>query len=358
MRPAGQEARVAVVIPHAGGTEILLACLAALEAGRAHAPLRVLLVDNLSPDDSVAEARARFPWIEVLAQTRNLGFAGGCNAGLAHACGEAGLEYAVLLNNDTVPEPAWLAELLALADRHPDVAALQPRLLSLPNPGRLDYSGAAGGLLDRYGFPYALGRLFEHIEEDGDNWLEPRLLAWTSGTACLLRLQALRQVGLLEESFFMHMEEIDLCWRLRAKGWRLASCPRSRVHHHSGYSLRAGSPRKVYLNHRNSLLMLARNLGPARLAARLPLRLVLDAGACLKELLAGRPVQAWAVIQALGAFAAGLPAALAARRRQAALPGIGASRVLETEFPGSVALACYLAGKRRADELGWLPPKL
>jgi GT2 family glycosyltransferase len=350
--------RVAVVIPHAGGQGILLECLGALRAGRDHLPYRLLLVDNLSPDDSVAQALAAHPDIEVLTQTRNLGFAGGCNAGLARACADPQLDYAVLLNNDTVPEPDWLQHLVELADTHPELAALQPRLLSLPNPGQLDYSGAAGGLLDRYGFPYALGRVFEHIEQDGDSWQEPRLVAWTSGTACLLRLDALRQVGLLEESFFMHMEEIDLCWRLRRAGWRLASCPRSRVHHHSGYSLKAGSPVKVYLNHRNSLLMLARNLAGPALAARLPLRLALDGAACLKQLLAGRPAQAWAVIRALGAFVRGMPAARAAYRASRSLAARGPARVAETEYPGSVALACYLRGCRKADELGWLPPVL
>ncbi|MCB1046910.1 MAG: glycosyltransferase family 2 protein [Calditrichaeota bacterium] len=353
-----RQARVAIVIPHAGGTEILRACLEALESCRERTPLRLLLVDNLSPDDSVRLAAEHHPWIEVLTQTRNLGFAGGCNAGLAHACAQPGLEYAVLLNNDTVPEPGWLDALLQLADAHPGVAALQPRLLSLPNPGKLDYSGAAGGLLDRYGFPYALGRLFDHIESDGANWLEPRLLAWTSGTACLLRLQALREVGLLDESFFMHMEEIDLCWRLRLKGWKLASCPGSRVHHHSGYSLKAGSPRKVYLNHRNSLLMLVKNLTPGALLARLPLRLLLDGAACLQQLLSGRPASAWAVIHALAGFVRRLPAARAEAKRLAGLTSRGPSCVKETEFPGSIVIQFWIKGHRGADQLGWLPPLL
>lgn len=358
MRAADDEAarRVCVVIPHAGGAAILAACLARLAAGTL--PSRVLLVDNASPDDSVARARADFPFVEVLAQPRNLGFAGGCNAGLRLALDDPACAYAVLLNNDTEPETAWLAELVALMDAHPALAAAQPRLLSIPFPGRLDYSGAAGGLLDVYGFPFALGRVLEHLEPDGDNWQAPRLLAWASGTACILRLEALRQVGLLEESFFMHMEEIDLDWRLRLAGWEIASAPRSRVRHHSGYSLGAETPLKVRLNHRNSLRMLTRNAGAATLARRLGPRLLLDAAAMLSYLAAGRPAHAWAGLRGVGGWLAALPRDLRARRGIQALRRLPEARVQERHYPRSVALAARLRGRREVAALCWLPPLL
>lgn len=352
----GAPPRTAVVIPHAGGEAILPACLASLEAAGLGA--RVWLVDNASPDGSVPAARERFPWLEVFAQERNLGFAGGCNAGLRAALADPTLEYALLLNNDVEVEAGWLEALEALADRHPRVAAAQPRLLSIPFPGKLDYSGAAGGLLDAYGYPYALGRVFGHCEEDGANWLEPRRLAWASGTACLLRLDALREVGLLDEAFFMHMEEIDLAWRLRLAGWEIASAPASRVRHHSGYSLGAESPRKVRLNHRNSLRMLLKNAGAGTLARRLPLRLLLELAAPLHYLAAGRPGHALAALKALAGLPFALPGLLSQRRGVQALRRVDEAEVQALHLPRCLPLAAPPGRPRTAGELGWLPPLL
>ncbi|MFA7331690.1 MAG: glycosyltransferase family 2 protein [Candidatus Delongbacteria bacterium] len=353
----GAEARaVCVVIPHAGGWGILESCLTHLARGVV--PCRVLLVDNASPDDSVERVRRAFPWVEVLAQERNLGFAGGCNAGLRAALADPACRVAVLLNNDTEPAPDWLEQPLALLAAHPRLAAVQPRLLSIPFPGRLDYSGAAGGLLDVYGFPFALGRVLGELEADGDNWLEPRRLAWASGTACALKLEALREVGLLEESFFMHMEEIDLDWRLRLAGWELASAPLSRVRHHSGYSLGAESPLKVYLNHRNSLRMLTRNAGGATLLRRLPIRLLLDGAALLSYLAGGRPAHAWAGLKGVAGWLAQLPRDLQARRGIQALRRVPEAELQRGHYPGSVALAARLRGRTTVQALGWCPPVL
>ncbi|MDP2360843.1 MAG: glycosyltransferase family 2 protein [bacterium] len=348
--------RVCVVIPHAGGREILPACLRTLreDSGRC----RVLLVDNASPDDSVAAARRDFPFVEVLVQERNLGFAGGCNAGLRVALADPACVYAVLLNNDTEPQPGWLEALTALLDAHPRLGAAQPRLLSIPFPGRLDYSGGAGGLLDVYAFPFALGRVLGHLEEDGENWREPRLIAWASGTACILRLEALREVGLLEESFFMHMEEIDLDWRLRLAGWEIASAPQGRVRHHSGYSLGAESPRKILLNHRNSLRMLVRNAGAGTLLRRLPVRLLLDGAAILSYLAAGRPRHAWAGLCGVGGWLVALPGDLRARHGIQAGRRVPEALLQLRHYPHSMALACRLGGRRTVAELGWTPPLL
>lgn len=348
--------RVCVVIPHAGGWEILESCLGWLARGSR--PCRVLLVDNASPDDSVARVRRAFPWVEVLPQGRNLGFAGGCNAGLREALADPSCQVAVLLNNDTEPAEDWLEQPLALLEAHPRLAAVQPRLLSIPFPGRLDYSGAAGGLLDVYAFPFALGRLLGHCEVDAGQYLEPRRLAWASGTACFLRLEALRETGLLEESFFMHMEEIDLDWRLRLAGWWIASAPQSRVRHHSGYSLGAESPFKVYLNHRNSLRMLTRNAGAGTLLRRLPFRLLLDAAAVLSYLAGGRPAQAWAGLRGVAGWLRRLPQDLRARRGIQALRRLSERELQRDHYPRSVALAVRLRGVENVAGLAWFPPPL
>ncbi len=350
MRP-----RLAIVIPHCGGIDILRACLGSLR--QSGLPHRVLLVDNASPDESVAMVRAEFPEVELLCQDRNLGFAGGCNAGLKACLEDSGLEFALLLNNDTEPAAGWLKPLVEMMDSQPGLAAVQPCLLSIPYPGKLDYSGAAGGLLDAYAFPFALGRVLGEIEDEGTH-LEPRQIAWASGTACLFRLSALRESGLLEESFFMHMEEIELDWRLRLLGWNLASVPASRVYHHSGYSLGAEKPLKVFLNHRNSLRMLVRCAGSGTLIRRLPFRLLLDLLATLSYLAKGRLDHALAALKALFSWLGWLPHDLKARKRIQS-----GRRVTETElqamhFQGSIALKVALGGIKRVEELGWLPPLL
>ena len=298
--------------------------------------MRVLLVDNASPDASVAMLQARFPWVEVAQQPKNLGFAGGCNAGLQMALQEKNCRWALLLNNDTTVEADWLDELLKVGESRQDVAAVQPLLLSIPNPGMLDYSGAAGGQLDACAFPFALGRIADRIEADQGQYENPQALAWASGTACLLRCDALRETGLLEVSFFMHMEEIDLDWRLRLLGWHLLSAPAARVYHHSGYSLGAGKPLKVFLNHRNSLRMLLRNAGTGTLWRRLPQRLGLDLLAVIHYARSGRLDHSLAALARNRLLHAGTTGYLAAARKNPghkarwrarnptpALPGIG-----------------------------------
>jgi GT2 family glycosyltransferase len=354
--PSDLARRVCVVIPHSGGEGILAACLRSLAADAHHC--RVLVVDNASPDASLSLVRRDFPFVEILAQSRNLGFAGGCNVGLRAALDDEACAYAVLLNNDTEQDEGWLDALVRQMDAHPGLGAAQPRLVSIPFPGQLDYSGAAGGLMDVYAFPFALGRVLGTIEADGDNWREARLLAWASGTACILRTEALREVGLLEESFFMHMEEIDLDWRLRLAGWGIASVPESRVRHHSGFSLGAESPLKVYLNHRNSLRMLLRNAGLATLWRRLPPRLLLDGAALVSYLAAGKPAHAWAALRGVAGFLKRLPEDLGSRRHIQALRRVPEAQVQAMHYPGSVALAARLGGRGTVGELNWLPPLL
>jgi len=346
--------RFLVVIPHHGGWGILERCLEHL--GRGTVPCRVLVVDNASPDDSVARVRRAFPWVEVAELPHNLGFAGGCNVGLRAALEDPACHAVALLNNDTEPAADWLEQPRAMLDADPRLGAVQPRLLSIPFPGKLDYSGAAGGLLDVYAFPFALGRVLGHLEEDGPDWMEPRRLAWASGTACLLRCGALRDTGLLEESFFMHMEEIDLCWRLRLRGWGVAAAPAARVLHHSGYSLGSERPLKVYLNHRNSLRMLTRNAGSGTLARRLPFRLVLDLAATVSYLAAGRPAHALAALRGVAGWLRRLPVDLRSRRAIQADRTVDEPTLQSQHYGGSIALAARLRGVTRVAGLGWLPP--
>ncbi|RXK88287.1 glycosyltransferase family 2 protein [Chlorobaculum sp. 24CR] len=278
---------VTVIIPHLRNRPMLDACLDALRK-TTFRDFSVLVVDNGGEDSDLAALESRYPDLAVLRLPANAGYAGGCNAGLKLATSR----YVVFLNDDTVVEPEWLGCLVAAAESDPAVGALQPKILSLPErrQGRrvFDYAGAAGGLFDRLGFPYCLGRSFGGREVDAGQYDHPRDIFWASGVALFARREAVERLGGFEESFFMHMEEIDLCWRMSLVGYRVRSAPQSVAWHEGGASLAEGSPLKVYYNHRNALLTLLRNRSAAPLIALLPLRLALEAAALLYYLAGGK----------------------------------------------------------------------
>lgn len=266
MRPA-----VTVIVLNYNGQLFLEQCLASLRQTR-YPNMRVLLLDNGSTDGSAALVqRSSDGLISPFLLPENLGFAKGMNFGLRFE----GLSsaYAVLLNNDTVVDENWLEELVAVMESDPRIAAAQPKLLSLRYPGRFDYSGAAGGFMDRYGHTVCRGRLFETLEEDTGQYDEPCEVFWAGGAALMLRMSALAESGLLDEDYWAHWEEIDLCWRLRLLGYRIVAVPRAVVWHIDKGS---ANPHVRYLNHRNTLVTLLKNYTPAQLRQFFPRRLLLD----------------------------------------------------------------------------------
>ncbi|HBE73849.1 MAG TPA: hypothetical protein DDW31_07185 [candidate division Zixibacteria bacterium] len=339
--------RVAVIIPHRNGWELLERCLLTLGSS-GDRDYAVYLVDNGSTDGSPARAKDKYPEIEVIAAGRNLGFAGGCNLGIT----STSEEYVVLLNNDTEAEPGWLGCLVGTMDADPSIAAAQPKILWLREKGTFDYSGGAGGLLDIFGYPYCRGRLFQSLEKDrGQYDASPPDIFWASGSASIYRRSALEAAGLLDEDFFMHMEEIDLCWRLHLCGFRVVSVPGSVVYHLSGGSLPAGDFRKMYLNHRNSLLMLLKNYSPASLLWIWPARLALEALSLAKALASGDWRWARAIVAA-GCWVLEHYVTIAYKRR--AVQGrrrVGDRGVMRKMCRRSAALAYFLGGKRTAAEL-------
>ncbi|MFO7768653.1 MAG: glycosyltransferase family 2 protein [bacterium] len=340
--------RCSVVIPHLRGTRPLLACLHALfdsDPG-----LQVVLVDNASTDGSVEAARRAFPGVEVVRAPRNLGYAGACNLGLE----EVRAPWCIFLNDDAVVAPGTLAALIGRLETDPDAGGLilQPALRSSSEPGRFDYAGGAGGLIDRWGYPFALGRLFDELEEDSGQYLREGPLAWASGCCMAGAADCFVELGGFEEAFFAHFEEIDLCWRHRRMGGRVRSLPQAVVYHMGPSTLPEGAA-KTRLNFRNSIWTLRRNLGAGRRAGALAARLVLDAAAALRWLLTGRPGQAWSVLRgwAEGIFRRPW-------RRVEPGEGIRGPRPREGVYAGSAAAARWLRGVRAASELlprtgGW-----
>ncbi len=339
--------RAAVIIPHYNGWEILSRCLEALEATR-YRDFSVHLVDNGSSDGSPERARERFPWLNVIPAGRNLGFAGGCNLGIR----STSEEYVVLLNNDTEAEQGWLGELVTAMDACPEAGAAQPKIMWLKQPGTFDYSGGAGGLIDVFGYPFCRGRLFETQERDvGQYDGSPPDIFWASGTASIYRRSALEAVGLLDEGFFMHMEEIDLCWRLHLAGYRVVAVPRAVVGHLSGWSLPAGNYLKMYLNHRNSLTMLLKNYSLASLLWAWPARMALEVMSLAKALTSGSWQWARAIVSA-GCWVMEHSVRIASQRREVqSLRRTGDKAVMTRMCRRSAAMAYFLGGVRTAAEL-------
>lgn len=253
-----KNAELAIVIPHYNGFQILHDCLESLFKTQ-YTNYNVYVIDNNSTDTSIAEVKSIFTdeRLTIISLEENLGYAGGCNYGYEHSTEE----FVLFLNNDTIHEPEWLAELVQPMKDDAEIGAIQPKIRSYYNRELFDYSGACGGELDKFGYPFARGRIFEDIEEDmGQYDSLPKEIFWASGTAMLVRREAMNEFGAFDSDFFAHMEEIDLSWRLQRFGWKICVAQKSVIYHHSGYTLDKMNPLKMYLNHRNNLLMMYKNL--------------------------------------------------------------------------------------------------
>ncbi len=250
----------------------------------------VVVADNGSTDNSMEVLREEFPSVRVIALDKNYGFAEGYNRAInvqgddVQCTKEA--EYTVLLNSDVEVTEGWLEPLLDYLDRHPDVAAVQPKIRSWKQRNMFEHAGAAGGYVNRLGYPYCRGRVLWKVEEDKGQYDTIAEVDWTSGACMCVRTSAYKECGGLDAAFFAHMEEIDLCWRMRNKGWRLVCLPQSVVYHLGGGALSYDSPRKTYLNHRNNLLMIYKNKQLPR--GVLFVRFFLDYAAAVFYLLQGR----------------------------------------------------------------------
>lgn len=255
---------------------------------------QVVVADNASTDDSLQVLSQEFPTVQVIVLSENYGFAEGYNRALA----QVDAQYAVLLNNDVKVTEHWLQPLEEYLDAHPQVAACQPKIRSYRQPSYFEYAGACGGYMDKYGYPFCRGRILGSVEHDRGQYDTVQPVFWATGAALFIRLDVYRTVGGLDGRFFAHMEEIDLCWRLRSRGYQLACIPQSTVFHVGGATLKKENPRKTFLNFRNNLLMLYKNLPQQELSSVMLVRGLLDYVACLQFLLKGDWKNARAIIQA------------------------------------------------------------
>jgi len=274
--------QVAIVILNWNGAEMMRRFLPGVVEYSPEAD--VIVVDNGSTDDSREWLTREMPQVRQVLLDKNYGFAEGYNLGLKQV--EA--EYYLLLNSDVEVKEGWLSPLLGYLSEHENVAACQPKLRCQWNPEYFEYAGAAGGFLDSLGYPYCRGRLFGTVERDEGQYDEPLSIFWATGAALMIRSRDYWEVGGLDGRFFAHQEEIDLCWRLRARNKDIVCVPQSVVYHLGGGTLPQGNPRKTFLNFRNNLLLLYKNLPEKRLGKVMFQRFWLDALASVQFLLTGQ----------------------------------------------------------------------
>lgn len=309
----------------------------------------VIVADNGSTDGSLEMLAADFPMVERLPLSENYGFAEGYNRALA----EIDAPYYVLLNSDVEVSGGWLRPLRDYMEEHPEVAVCQPKLLSERERGRFEYAGAAGGFLDRLGYPFCRGRIFQELEEDNGQYDQPCPLLWATGAALMIRREDWAASGGLESRFFAHQEEIDLCWRLRARGRAIVCVSQSRVWHVGGASLEAGNPRKTFLNFRNNLLLLYKNLPDSELRGVMRWRRLLDWVAACKFLVSGDVANFRAVVRARREYRRLRPQFRADRERNLQ-QAIGGGAHVEGRVRGSLLYLYYIKGVRRFSQI---PPQ-
>lgn len=244
----------------------------------------VYVADNASTDDSVPMLKEQFPEVRLILLDKNWGFAEGYNKALAQV--EA--DYFLLLNSDIEVTHHWLTPLTEFMDSHPQVAACQPKLLSIFHREQFEYAGAAGGYIDRLGYPFCRGRIFDTVEQDNGQYDQPAAIHWATGAALLVRSSIYKEVGGLDGRFFAHQEEIEMCWRIRIRGYQIYCVPDSQVYHVGGGTLPKSNPMKTYLNFRNNLTMLYKCLPDDDLKSVMRIRWWLDYMAAWQTLLLKR----------------------------------------------------------------------
>ena len=235
-------------------------------------PHEVVVVDNASTDDSVEYVKTQVPEARLICFDQNYGFSGGYNEAITLIESE----YIVLLNSDVQVTPNWIEPVLAHMEAHPDMAAAQPKILDQKQPKLFEYAGGAGGYIDSLAYPFCRGRVFHTIEEDQQQYNDTRDVFWASGSCLFVRRASYLEAGGLDEDFFAHMEEIDLCWRFWNLGYRVSACPQSHIYHVGGGTLHKSQPRKTYLNFRNGLSLILKNDSLGKILWKIPLRMALD----------------------------------------------------------------------------------
>jgi GT2 family glycosyltransferase len=304
--------------------------------------MELIVADNASTDDSVAWLKATWPSVRVIQLPVNYGFAKGYNEALK----QVAADYYFLLNSDVEVTPHFLEPMVALLDNDPTIGACQPKIRMYDDKSRFEYAGAAGGWLDALGYPFARGRIFDFCETDHGQYDDIQPVFWASGAALLVRGRLYHELGGLDEFFFAHQEEIDFCWRMQLAGYTVMVCPPAVVYHVGGGTLPKGNEWKVFLNFRNNLVMLAKNLPLHQSVWKIPLRFFLDSISAWKSLFEGQRTYFKAILEAHIGFMGWL----LIRRHKSVFPKIKTGKP-KGWYPGSVVWQHFVKGKKHFSEI-------
>ena len=304
----------------------------------------IIVADNASSDDSVSFLKSKYPQVRIIHNANNGGFAKGYNDALKFV--EA--EYYVLLNSDVEVTPNWIDAVVEIMDRDKSIVACQPKIKAYSNKKLFEYAGAAGGFIDKYGYPFCRGRILDTLEEDIGQYNDVREIFWATGACLFVRAELYHKVNGFDEDFFAHMEEIDLCWRLKNLGYKVMYCPDSTVYHVGGGTLNKTSPKKTYLNFRNNLILLCKNHPPQYFFLKLMWRMNLDGIAGMKFLLSGQFSHFIAVLKAHKSFYSTLSTTLKKRK---ILKKQVTTYTTTAVYLHSIIADYYIRGKRTFKEI-------
>lgn len=339
--------KVAVVILNWNGRKLLEEFLPSVVNFTNTEIADIIIADNNSTDDSVEFLSSYYPTLEVIALPQNYGYADGYNKTLKLL----NHEYYVLLNSDVEVTANWIDPLYQYIEQHTDVAAIQPKVLAQRNKSSFEYAGAAGGFIDKLGYPFCRGRIFNQVEKDTDQYNTPLEIFWATGACLFIRSSDYWNAGGLDASFFAHMEEIDLCWRLNARGRKLVCLPESTVYHVGGATLQEESPRKTFLNFRNNLLMLYKNLSENEFKRIHTQRKALDYLAALQFLISGKRPNASAILKAHREFRVIQKEYVKERDNNLQRT---TNSPIKTIYQGSILYDFYLKKRKIFSDLKWL----
>lgn len=337
---------IAVVILNWNGCKLLQQFLPSVIEHSQDAGVTVVVADNASTDNSIDWLKTHHPTIQRIELDKNYGFAGGYNKALAIL----NTDYFLLLNSDVSPAKDWLKPLITLISKNNGhIGAIMPKIRSHATPHTFEYAGACGGFIDKYGYPFCRGRMMNDIENDhGQYDNDSREIFWASGAALLVKASLYTELGGLDEHFFAHMEEIDLCWRMKNRGYQILCEPQSVVYHVGGATLDQSHPRKTFLNFRNNLYLLVKNLPKEAFARTLITRMLLDGIAAIKFLVSGEFGFFMAVFKAHLSFYQHAPRYF--KERQCNKNHIPQKKLPEV-YPGSFIYDYYIRKKRKYSDL-------
>ncbi len=340
---------VSIIIPNYNGKDVLIPCIKSL-FNSDYKNIEIVVVDNGSTDDSVNILKINFPQdkypgIKIVELDKNYGFSCGINRGVQKAEGK----YVVFFNNDMEVEPDWLNYLVEIAETDRSVASIQPKIKSIFNKNQFDYSAGCGGLMDRYGYAFALGRIFDTVEIDNGYYDTPREIFWSAGM--FTRRDLVTIAGLLDEDYFAHYEEIDLCFRFHLMGYKIVNSPKSVIYHYNAFTIPPKSFKKMYLNQRNSLITLLKNYSVKSLIKYFTLRLFFDMITITLSWIKGDFLRPFATIKALLWIKLHFRKILKKRKQTQELRVVSDKIILKKLYPHSIVLKYFLFGKKTVKDL-------